>query len=132
MSNKIFISGNIGKGAVRVTPNGKTVCGFSVADQVGYGDNAKTQWFECSLWGEKAENPKLTDLLVKGTKVSIMGELELEPAGDYPARMKVFVLDIMDINTKGGQKPAKDTRPGMDKQAPNFDDFDDFDDDIPF
>ncbi|MCW8960159.1 MAG: single-stranded DNA-binding protein [Ignavibacteriaceae bacterium] len=103
MANKTTISGNIGKGEVRVTPSGKTVCNFSIADQFGFGDNAKTQWWECSLWGKRAENPKLTDLLVKGTRITVIGEAELIPAGDYPAKLKLFVQDILQIDAKQSQ-----------------------------
>jgi len=111
MSNTTFLTGNIGKGEVRVTPNGKTVCNFSVADQVGYGDNAKTQWVECALWGKRAENQKLTAMLVKGNQVTVKGTLELVPGeGQYPAKLKMpFVDDIVHVTVKtpnadGGQR----------------------------
>lgn len=109
--NKIFISGNIGKGSVRVTPSGKTVCNFSVADQIGFGDNEQTQWWECSLWGKRAENPKLTDMLVKGTRVTVTGKAELEPAGDYPAKLKLFVDDFMQIDAKNSNAEGGTAKP---------------------
>lgn len=133
MTNKTIISGNIGKGEVRVTPGGKTVCNFSIADQLGFGDNAKTQWWECSLWGKRAENEKLTSLLVKGSRVTVMGEAELIPAGNYPAKLKLFVHDILQIDTKQNQ-PTNQTpnAQGGASSAQGGFDTDDFDDSIPF
>lgn len=125
--NKITINGIIGKGSVRVTPSGKTVCNFSVADQIGYGQNEQTQWWECSLWGKRAENPKLTDMLVKGTRVTVTGKAELEPAGDYPAKLKLFVDDFFQIEAK-----LQNADGGQRQQPTGAVPANDFSDEIPF
>lgn len=130
MTNKTIISGNIGKGEVRVTPNGKTVCNFSIADQLGFGDDAKTQWWECSLWGKRAENEKLTSLLVKGSRVTVMGEAELIPAGEYPAKLKLFVQDILQIDAKQDQSTNQAPNASENQFSDNLSTFDD--DSIPF
>lgn len=137
MSNTTTLTGNIGNGELRYTSAGKAVYTFSVADNIGYGENEKTQWVQCSLWGKRAENDKLTSLLVKGAKVTLTGTLEHEPPTDkWKGGLKIpFVNEILHItpgktpNADGGQRqqPA-----GGSKPAPSFDDFDDFDDEIPF
>lgn len=141
MSNTTILTGHIGKGDLRYTKAGKPVYGFSVADKIGYGDNEKTQWVECSLWGKRAENQKLTSMLVKGSQVTIKGQIEIEPSqGEYPARLKIpFVDDILHITAKtlgsGGGAGAADTQPtssGAGQSTPPAPNFDDFDDEIPF
>ena len=53
---KVFLTGRLGKDAeVRQTQN-STVAGFSVAVDVGYGDRKQTFWFDCSIWGKRAES----------------------------------------------------------------------------
>ena len=54
--NKYIFNGNLGRDAeVRTTQSGKVVCRFSVAVQEGYGDNQRTKWVKCSLFGKRAE-----------------------------------------------------------------------------
>lgn len=68
------VCGNLGKDAeYKQTQNGKAFCSFPVAATVGYGDNKTTIWVDVTRWGEGAQG--LSRLLVKGTKVTVMGEL---------------------------------------------------------
>jgi len=70
----IVISGGIGKDAVlRRTQDGDAILGFSVAVDDGYGDKKRTIWFDVSMFGKRGE--KLADMLTKGTKVSVSGDL---------------------------------------------------------
>ena len=75
--NVFTASGNIGKDCEsRVTPAGKTTASFSLPVKSGYGENEKTSWVTCKLFGVKAE--KLPQYLTKGTKVTVSGEFVLE------------------------------------------------------
>lgn len=75
--NVFTASGNIGKDCEsRVTPAGKTIASFSLPVKSGYGENEKTSWVTCKLFGVKAE--KLPQYLTKGTKVTVSGEFVLE------------------------------------------------------
>ena len=71
--NVITIAGNIGKAAeLRHTKKGDAVLGFSVADSRKLpGGERQTTWFECSLWGARAES--LAPYLAKGTPVTVVG-----------------------------------------------------------
>ena len=74
--NKIILTGNITKDAeLRYTANDKAYSKFCVANNEGYGDNKKTNFFNCTLWGKSAEN--LDRFLTKGQKVLITGKIEL-------------------------------------------------------
>ena len=125
MNNWNF-TGNLGKNAeVKATQAGKTVCTFSVAVTSGYGDNQKTTWANCAIFGKRAEG-KLPEFLVQGQKVAISGEAQLdewEKDGVKRSALKVFVnsLDLI------GEKKLEQA-PQQQKQQP----VDNFDDDIPF
>ena len=74
--NKIILTGNITKDAeLRYTANDKAYSKFCIANNEGYGDNKKTNFFNCTLWGKSAEN--LNRFLTKGQKVLITGKIEL-------------------------------------------------------
>ena len=65
MSNHFTITGNLGRdglGALRFTPSGQAVLGFSIADTPRrrnaageWEDAGDTLWVEVSVWGEDAE-----------------------------------------------------------------------------
>ena len=91
--NKIILTGNITKDAeLRYTANDKAYSKFSIANNEGYGDNQKTNFFNCTLWGKSAEN--LNRFLTKGQKVLITGKVEIN---DYKDREGVE-RKIIDIN----------------------------------
>jgi single-strand DNA-binding protein len=70
----ITIAGNIGKSAeTRHTPNGDAVTSWSVAVEERKGQDKRTIWFDCSLWGKRGES--LAQYLTKGGKVAVSGEL---------------------------------------------------------
>ena len=70
----ITIAGNVGKDAViRTTQNGDKVTGWSVAVEERNGQDKRTFWFDCSLWGKRGE--ALANYLTKGTRVAVAGEL---------------------------------------------------------
>ena len=74
--NKIIVTGNLTKDAeLRYTTNEKAYSKFSIANNEGYGENQKTNFFNCTLWGKSAEN--LNRFLTKGQKVLVTGKIEL-------------------------------------------------------
>ena len=91
--NRVILTGNITKDAeLRYTANDKAYSKFSIANNEGYGDNKKTTFFNCTLWGKSAEN--LNRFLTKGQKVLITGKVEIN---DYKDKEGVE-RKIIDIN----------------------------------
>lgn len=127
--NCITITGRIGKDAVlRATQKGDFVTGFSVGSDVGFGENKLTLWFDCSVWGKRAES--LAPLLLKGTPITVIGELSTrEHEGKTYLQARVY-----EIALQGGKKEAAPEASGWDKpQAEKqADPLDPFSDDIPF
>ena len=67
---QITIAGNIGRDAVvRRTNAGDAVAGVPVAVEERNGQDRRTLWFDCSLWGKRGE--ALAQYLTKGSRVTV-------------------------------------------------------------
>ena len=54
--NKVFISGRLVRDPEsRVTTNGKSLCTFSIANNMRYGNNKKTGFYNVTAWGNSAD-----------------------------------------------------------------------------
>ncbi len=110
--NKLIISGRLTRDAeARFIPSGTAVMSFSVANNTGFGDKQKTHYFECSIFGKRAEG-KLKDYMLKGQQVVVEGEVSLnqyqKKDGTGGASLNVFVnnVELMGGNQKGGSQPS--------------------------
>lgn len=135
--NTIIVSGNVGKDAVlRVTPNGKHIASFSIPAKTGFGENEKTSWLNCKMFGAMAE--KLSVAVVKGAKVTVSGEFVIEEwtrqDGSTAQTPTILVrdIDLPPRGTPGNDKPRQQQpqqqSPAQQHNEPPMD----FDDDIPF
>lgn len=71
--NFVILSGRIGQDIeVKQTQNGKSYARFSIAVNTGYGDNKRTSWLPCTVWGKSAE--AMAKWCKKGTLVNINAE----------------------------------------------------------
>lgn len=118
--NSIVVSGNLGKDAVlRVTPNGKHITTFSIPAKSGFGDNEKTSWLQCKMFGAMAE--KLTGYLHKGSKVTVVGEFVIEKwtkdSGEEVQTPTILVRDI-DLPPKLGESRQQEPTQDYDPEIP--------------
>lgn len=136
--NTITISGHVGKDAVvRVTPNGKHIAQFSLPAKSGFGDNEKTSWLNCKMFGAMAE--KLSESIVRGAKVTVTGEFVIEEwkrNDGTQAQMPTILVRDIDLPPRASgqgtaQQPQQRSAPQR-QQAPQSEPPMDFDDDIPF
>ena len=74
--NKVLVNGNIVRD-MEVKDTGKCLVGtFTIANNVGYGEEQKTNFVNCVLFGDRVES--LVQYLVTGCKVLVDGELAIE------------------------------------------------------
>ena len=74
--SKIQIIGNVGRDPeMRMTPNGRPVCEFSVAvnriQTAGGERNEQTDWYRVSCWGKQAETAQ--QVVQKGQQIFVDG-----------------------------------------------------------
>lgn len=102
MSNTCVVPGRLGRDSeLRRTQSDKQVLNFAVACDVGFGDRKTTQWFDCELWGKRAEG--LAPHLKKGVPLTVWGEVRMvtfeKRDGTSGAKM---VLDVNEVVLQGG------------------------------
>jgi single-strand DNA-binding protein len=111
--------GRLGKDAeMKYTPSGKAVTNFSIAVDVGYGDNKSTLWIEGVLWEKRAET--LTQYLTKGKQIAIAGPIELRTwinknTGEAQGSIRVNVDKLTLCG--GGQQAENGGNAGGNNQA---------------
>lgn len=120
---------------VKTTGNGKTVAEFSVACDVGFGDNKKTEWLNCVAWEKAGEiigqyARKGGRMFVKGTPQTDSWE---DKNGEKRHKTRLIVREFIILDSEGGaseerQSPARPASAGR-RNAPQAIESDD---DIPF
>lgn len=134
--NVLTVAGRLTADAVvRHTADGKAVSGFTVATDVGYGDNKHPLFVRCSDWRKPAE--KLAEYLTKGKPVTVSGECDLRSYEHEGEKRTNLELNVREIELQGGKsgnqsgdKPAESQGFREQRQESRSDSFDQ--DDIPF
>lgn len=137
--NLYIASGNLGSDIQkRQTPSGKDIGSFSMAVKSGYGEHEKTNWITVKVFSGLLG--AIGDFLKKGTKVTVVGEIEIqewETGGVKHTRVVVAANEI-ELQSKPQQQQATQSKPAYQpaqqqvaqqtyNQPPA-----NFDDDIPF
>ena len=113
----LTVTGGLGRDAeLKTTQGGDDILSFSVGSSQGYGDKKTTNWFRCTVWGKRGRS--IAEYLVKGTKVTVQGELAI---GEYDGKpqydIRVNEVDWARREGAGGQSSPS-------PQPTNFDDDD--------
>lgn len=92
--NKVIISGNLTRDMdVKVLANETLVGNFTVANQVGYGEKAKTNFVPVTMFGQRVES--MEKYLVTGAKVLIEGEIDYKSIQDNKGNWKNYFSVIV-------------------------------------
>lgn len=131
----LTIAGNVGKDAVLRRQDGRDpVLNFSIAVDNGKdkdGQSRPATWFDCSIWGKRAE--ALEKHITKGIKLAVSGK----PSARAHEGKAYLGITVNDLTFQGGSQQGEDrgaSRPsGGEKQSPSggYDPSDD-PDSIPF
>jgi single-strand DNA-binding protein len=112
MYNSITALGRLGTDPeMRYTDKGTAVTNFSLATDVGWGDNKQTVWFRVNCWDKMAESAN--QYLEKGRSVLVVGELSQREyttqGGETRTSLEVRARDLKFINdgqSQAAPKPA--------------------------
>lgn len=107
----LTVAGRLGRDAEHKTTQGGTdLCSFSVAADIGFGDNKTTVWVDVTKWGKGAEG--LARILRKGSSVAATGEMSLrEHNGKTYVQLRADNVTI--LGTPQGQQNSG----GYDREA---------------
>lgn len=93
--------GRVGKdAATKTVGNNRLATSWSVAVNVGWGDNKETLWFDCTMWGERGE--KVGRHIAKGDQIGVTGSLSTREH-DGKTYLKI---DVQDVTLIGGKREA--------------------------
>jgi single-strand DNA-binding protein len=98
------------------TSSGTAVANFSLATDVGWGDNKSTVWFLVNAWDKQAEF--VNQYLTKGRVVLVVGELSLSEyttaGGENRTSLELRAREIK----FGGDAPDRNAAPNVSGAAP--------------
>jgi single-strand DNA-binding protein len=112
--NKVVIVGFVGKDAREArTRSDQFVCNFSVAvtekwmDSNSKEQKERTEWFNCSMFGKRAE--AVAKYITKGKQVYVEGRLQTRKYDDKDGVSKVATeIIVQDLQLLGGGNGKRD------------------------
>lgn len=137
--NKIILIGNLTRDPeVRSTPNGVTVCTFTIAVNrrfASQGGEKQADFFRINAWRQLGET--CSRYLAKGRKVAVVGELQARTyeASDGSTRMSLDVSadEVEFLSPRGQEDAGHPAQQPMEPMPQDFAGFTDIQaDDIPF
>ena len=99
MSNTLIFVGNLTRDCERRQTQNGNVLNFAVAESVGYKPNEKTNFWNCALFGKRADGDFM-DYLKKGSKVKIVGEVSFNE-NNGKSYNSVRVIDCELVGSRG-------------------------------
>lgn len=131
MNSCTFTGRLVADAEMKTAKSGTAICSFRVASDSGFGDQKKTHWLNCAIFGDRG--PKLQPYLRKGDPVTVVGELS--PPRLYDAQGETRVaqdLNVREVALQGSKSDSGrsgQSAPAGDAAAAPAGHFDD---DIPF
>jgi single-strand DNA-binding protein len=114
--NQVILMGNLTRDPeLRQTPNGHSVCSFSLALNRSYKDPSgewkeSTDYVDCVAWSSLAE--RVSQYLSKGRRVLVQGRLQSrswESEGQKRSKVEVLVDDVTFLDGRGEGGSAAST-----------------------
>lgn len=94
----------------RKMPSGKNLVSFSIANNIGFGDFAKVNFYTVNVWGDRGE--KLFLYLKKGTLIALSGEESLNKwTGKDGTVHEERIVTAQSVSFLGGKKSEQDDLP---------------------
>ena len=105
--NRVDLTGNLSRDPeLRVTQSGKQVVSFGLAVSDGFGETARTYFFDCYKWCSSDKQANFFTSLTKGAKVAVDGKLTWRSWTKDGQKHSKVEVEIRDVDLLG--TPAKD------------------------
>jgi single-strand DNA-binding protein len=140
--NKAILVGNLGRDPeLRQTPNGQSVCNFTLATSENWTDKSgerveRTEWHRIVVWGRTAE--MCNQYLSKGRTVYIEGRIQTREWEDkdgnkrYTTEINANTVNFIGPRTSGEPSGSSGGAPSGETGGPSGDSGPPMDDSIPF
>lgn len=132
MINKVILMGRLTREPeLRHLETDKSVCGFTIAIDNGYGDNKRTDFVNCVAWNKTAEF--ISKYFAKGKMIIVIGRVTSR-SWETQDGHKRYVTEVIANEVNFGEtKAARQTGTQQSMQDDNgFIPLDENDDDLPF
>ena len=132
MINKVILMGRLTREPeLRHLETDKSVCGFTIAIDNGYGDNKRTDFVNCVAWNKTAEF--ISKYFAKGKMIIVIGRIATR-SWETQDGHKRYVTEVIANEVNFGEtKAARQTGTQQSMQDDNgFIPLDENDDDLPF
>ena len=100
--NSVVVSGYLGNDAILETKESSSLMKFSLACTEKYKDYQKTNWFDCYMWGPRAEG--LAQYCTKGTHCIVRGKLRqstwTNKEGKTRSKIEIQIEEFVFISSK--------------------------------
>lgn len=121
--NSFAFTGRLTKDAAIKNVNGKTLMELDVANNVGYGDYAKTNWLKVKMWGDRCNN--IAPIFKKGSLVTGQGELSTNEwtnnnTGEKHVDLVVTVMNVQLLASKKAENAEEPEYTVKDDEEPVF------------
>ena len=115
----IVIAGRFSRDAEgRHLPDGTAVAGFSIAENIYNGKEQQAQFWECSLFGKRAES--LAPYIKKGGAATVYGEpRQRKYTGKDGIERTVTDIRVSDITLQGGKQHSDHAEPSAPTRREN-------------
>lgn len=113
--NQVILMGNLTRDPeLRQTPNGQSVCGFSLALNRSYKDSSgewqeATDYVDITAWAALGE--RVAQYLSKGRRCLVVGRLQSrswEQEGQKRSKVEVLANDVTFLDSRGGGDGGSD------------------------
>lgn len=128
MFNLVVLSGRLTSDVeLKTTPNGVSVCTFSIANEIGYGDNKKTSFINIVAWRQTAEF--VSKYFKKGSMIGLEGSIQTrkyqDQNGNTRTVFEVIADNVQFMESKNSEAdPLKEVAKKVDAFAEIGDDVD--------
>lgn len=120
--NSCSFTGRVTRDAETTTvgSKGTSLTKFSIANNTGFGQYAKTQFFNCQVWGKQGEAIK--QYLTKGKQVAVTGMLENGKwAGNDGVEHDSWALTVSSVTLLADSKNASGAGTGTGETPVSYD-----------
>ncbi len=116
--NKVFLSGRLVRDPeVKTTVNGKSLCTFSIASDLGYGENKKTGFYRVSAWGNQGDT--ISKFCKTGHELFITAKLDYYTWKDDQGKNRSEVRLVLE-NFDFGRKPGANREQALHAEGTPF------------